>query len=66
VGDFDALLLAVLAVIGLAAGLALAGVLVVKVDLKRPTPTQPRRRKQTPPAEADAERDPWDPDEPPF
>ena len=34
-GDFDALLLAVLAVIGLAAGLAIVGVLTV--TLKRPT-----------------------------
>ncbi len=66
-GDFDALLLAVLAVIGLAAGLALAGVLVVKVDLKRPTPSQPRRNRKQPP-EPETERDPWAPgdDEPPF
>ncbi len=40
VSDFDALLLAVLAVIGLAAALALLGVL--KVELKRPTNRQQR------------------------
>lgn len=65
--DFDALLLALLALAGLAAGLAIVGVLTVKVDLKRPAPSQPRRtsHKQPPQTQPVAEGDPWNP-EPPF
>jgi hypothetical protein len=64
--DFYALLLADLALAGLTAGLAMAGVLVVKVDLKRPVPSQPRKRRQPKDPREDAPGDPWNPDEPPF
>lgn len=71
-GDFDALLLADLLIIGLAAVLAWRGVLTVKAEVKRPGQLPARTRKrpsqqEKTPAE-DAPGDPCAPgdDEPPF
>ena len=61
VSDFDALLAACMVLAVLGALMAWRGLL--KVELKRPAQSQPRRRPPRPPRSG--EQDPWEP-EPPF